>query len=342
MLVEERRHHEAGMRAKALGTGGATYLVCPPPLRCLLPPTLTYCRGEAHGLQRMRPSHLSRSAVNTRLQRRLRCPLRALLRAGNPAKRLVSPNLFDAASGRIQATCELLTAPLDEILTDIERKDIQSAARAKESAALALAEERSHHEAATLLAAADEHRRHEAAARTAESKALALAEGRRRHKAVTRASLSAASPLADERSRHEGADRAATLVTLALAVRPRARPRRHTGRRHIPRAPTSFVEVAPTHPELSQGGLTMPPSTTLAGVTSPSHSVVSSTPPAWMTPHTPSLQPFSFDEGALFSSGGGNANPFRAQGLSLPPWKRTRRTCWRHQPRAPNQSTGWA
>jgi hypothetical protein len=39
---------------------------------------------------------------------------------------------------------------------------------------------------------------------------------------------------------------------------------------------------------------------------------------------------------------------FCAQGLSLPPWKRTRRkyhpncTCRRHQPRTPNQSTEWA
>jgi len=197
------------------------------------------------------------------------------------------------------------------------------------------------------LVVANEHRRPEAAARTAESKALALAEGRRLHKAAMRASLSAASPLADEQSRHEDADRAATLVTLALAVRPRAQPRRCTGRRHTPRAPSSFIEVAPTHPELSQGGLTTSQSTTLAGVTSPSRSVVSSTPQAWTTPHTPSLQPFSFNEGALLSSRGGNSHPFRARGLSLPPWKRTRRkyhpnrTCQRHQPHAPNQSTGW-
>ena len=110
----------------------------------------------------------------------------------------MSPHLFDAASGRIQATCELLAAPLDAILADIEREDIQSAARAKKSAALTLLEERSRHEAATLLAAADEYRRHEAAAQTAKSKALALTEGRRCHKAATRTSLSAASLLADE------------------------------------------------------------------------------------------------------------------------------------------------
>ena len=143
--------------------------------------------------------------VEERLQHeaatRPRCPLRALLRAGN-----VSPIFFYAAIGRTQATCELFAGPLDIILADIEREDIQLATRAKESVALTLAEERSRHEAATLLAEANEHRRHEAAARTAESEALALAEGRRCHKDVTRASLSAVSPLVDKRSRHEGAD----------------------------------------------------------------------------------------------------------------------------------------
>jgi hypothetical protein len=36
----------------------------------------------------------------------------------------------------------------------------------------------------------------------------------------------------------------------------------------------------------------------------------------------PSLH-FTFDDGTILSSGGGNAHPFRAQGLSLPPWKQT-------------------
>jgi hypothetical protein len=82
------------------------------------------------------------------------------------------------------------------------------------------------------------------------------------------------SPLADEQSCHEAAAGATALAKLALAVRPRARPRRHTCRRNIPRTPSSFVEVAPTHPELLQGGLTTPLSTTLAGATSPCRSVV--------------------------------------------------------------------
>ena len=52
------------------------------------------------------------------------------------------------------------------------------------------------------------------------------------------------SPLADERSWHEAAAGAIASTKLALAVRPRARPCRCTGRRNIPRAPSSFVEVA--------------------------------------------------------------------------------------------------
>ena len=67
---------------------GATYLAYPVlPSRCLLPPTLTYCRGGGHRLQRPRSSRLLRSTVNTRLRRGPRCPLQALLQAGNPDKR---------------------------------------------------------------------------------------------------------------------------------------------------------------------------------------------------------------------------------------------------------------
>jgi len=44
--------------------------------------------------------------------------------------KIVSSNLFDAARARIQATCELLTAPLDAILADIEREDTEEGARA--------------------------------------------------------------------------------------------------------------------------------------------------------------------------------------------------------------------
>jgi hypothetical protein len=124
-------------------------------------------------------------------------------------------------------------------------------------------------------------------------------------------------------------------------VRPRARPRRRTGRRNIPRAPSLYVAVAPTHPELLQGGLHTPASTTLARATSLCRSVVSSTTPSSMAPPTPSLLPFTFLGDVVHSSsGGGGTYPFR---VSSPPRKRTRRkprprrVCQRHGPRAPNQ-----
>jgi len=134
------------------------------------------------------------------------------------------------------------------------------------------------------------------------------------------------------------------VASQLQTVRPRARPRRRTGRRNVPRAPSSSVAVAPNHPDLLQGGLPTPTSTTLTGATSPCRSVVSSTPPGWTTPDTPSLQPFTFDGGAVHSSGGGNAHPIRACacGPPTPPRTRTRhklrpgRVCRRHGPRAPN------
>ena len=134
---------------------------------------------------------------------------------------------------RIRTEFALCAAPLDAILVEIACKESR------------------HHEA--VLAAETVGRRYEAAARTVESEDLTLV---RRHEAETWASLSTVSPLADERSCHEAAARATPSAQLALAVRPRARPRRCTGRRNIPRAPRCFVEVAPTHPELLLGGLT--------------------------------------------------------------------------------------
>jgi hypothetical protein len=76
--------------------------------------------------------------------------------------------------------------------------------------------------------------------------------------------------------------------------RSRATSRRYTGRRNIPRAPSSSVEVPPTHPNQLPGGLSTPTSTILALATSPCRSVVSSPTPAPTTPHTPSLHPFTF------------------------------------------------
>ncbi len=173
------------------------------------------------------------------------------------------------------------------------------------------------------------------------------------------------SPLADKQSCHEAAAGATTSAKLALAVCPRARPRHCTGQRNIPRAPSSFVEVAPTHPELLQGGLPTPTQTKLARATSPCCSEVSSTMPYSTTPHTLSLFPSNL-VGFTVSLAGGNAHPFQTCGPTPPPWKRTRRklhpyrVCrrhgpWapnpqerllrgrRHWPRAPNQSTvnGW-
>jgi hypothetical protein len=231
----------------------------------------------------------------------------------------------DTVIERIRTEFALCAAPLDATLVEIACDECR------------------HNEA--VLAAETVGRRYKAAARTVESEDLTLV---RRHEAETWASLSTVSPLADERSCHEAAARATASAQLALAVRPRARPRRRTGRRNIPRAPSCFVEVASTHPELLQGGLPTPTSTMLAHAISPCRSVVSSPTPVSTTPHTPSLHPFTFDDGTILSLGGGNAHPFCARGLSLPPWKRTRRkyrphrTCRRHQPCAPNQSTRWA
>ena len=46
-----------------------------------------------------------------------------------PHHEVASSNFFDAAKERIQATCNLLAAPLDAILADIEREDIPEGAR---------------------------------------------------------------------------------------------------------------------------------------------------------------------------------------------------------------------
>jgi hypothetical protein len=256
----------------------------------------------------------------------------------------------DAVIERIRSEIALCAAPLDAILAKIA---------CKEAAFLMKAE------SAKLAKAADD-----AATWAANSAALALVEKHHRHEAMLVADT-------DEARRPTsyvdavlfnmggGTQPSLPLAVLPLdlvpaalpssevdgqlqTVHPRTRPRSRTGRRNIPRAPSSFVEVAPTHPELLQGGLPTPTSTMLARATSPCCSVVSSPTPASTTPHPPSLHPFTFDDGTIHSSKGGNAHPFRARGLPLPPWKQTQRkyhphrTCWRHQPRTPNQSTGWA
>ena len=180
-----------------------------------------------------------------------------------PRHEIASPNLFDAARARIQATCELLAGPLDAILADIECKDIEEGART--------------------------------------------------------------TPLVDAPSLPS------TVDGHIQKVRPRTQPRCCTGRRNIPRAPSSSVEVPPpTHPHQMLDGLHTPALTMLARATSPCCSVVSSTTPSLMAPPTPSLPPVTFlGDVVRSSSGGGDTYPFRASPL--------RRVCQRHGPRAPNQ-----
>jgi hypothetical protein len=188
-----------------------------------------------------------------------------------PRREIASPNLFDAARARIH---ELLASPLDAILADIEREDIEEGART--------------------------------------------------------------TPLV-------GAPSLPSTVDGSIQkVRPRTQPSRRTGRRSIPRAPSSSVEVPPpTHPYQMLEGLHKPASTMLARATSLCCSVVSSTTPSLMAPPTPSLLPFTFLCDVVHSSSGGGATyPFRA---SSPPRRlmrrkpRPRRVCLCHGPRAPNQ-----
>ena len=183
------------------------------------------------------------------------------------------------------------------------------------------------------------------------------------------------------------ATNSAAIVFHQMARR-RKRPRCRPGRRNVPRAPNPPDKATPSHPQPTMGGTSPPTLSdlTLARANDralcshqPSLQVLQATaahgsaavtilwtacrhkrprrrpgrrkvPRAPNPPNeaTPSLQPFTFDEGAFHTSGGGNAYPFHARDLPLPPWKQTRRkyrphrTCRRHQPRAPNQSTGWA
>ena len=155
-----------------------------------------------------------------------------------------------------------------------------------------------------------------------------------------------------------------------VAVARRARPRRRTGRRNRPRAPSPLDEGLPSHPIQQQGGALKPTPTALARATLlPSRSAVShqltTPPPPTLLPHNTA----GVDVGVLaMSSGGGGAHPFLERGPTPPRQrKRTRRKRRplrvyrrhgprapdhadslllgrRHRPRAPNQSTrnGWA
>ncbi len=210
---------------------------------------------------------------------------------------IASSNLFNAARACIQATCELLAAPLDAILANIEREDIKEGARAAQ---------RNQAAARTiflwlrrrLLLVRINHRTLRRQQRDAALARLRYKQDCCRHAAV-----------AQERRRHEeAAERAAAS---AQPVRQRARSCRRTGRRNCPTAPSPPDKAPPSHPHQMQGGLHTPASTTLARATSLCSSVVSSTTPSSMTPPPPSLLPFTFlGDVVRSSSGGGVTYPF--------------------------------
>ncbi len=199
-------------------------------------------------------------------------------RAIPPQDSVVQP--FVAARKRIQATCELLAAPLDAILADIEREDIEEGSRAAQR-----------NQAATriiflwlrrrLLIVRINHWTLQHQQRDTALARLRYENDCCRHAAV-----------AQERRRHEEAAKRA--VASAQPVRQRVRPRRRTGRRNCPCAPSPPDETPPSHPHQMLGGLHTPASTTLARATLLCRSVVSSTPPSLMAPPTPSLLPFTF------------------------------------------------
>ena len=216
-----------------------------------------------------------------------------------PRHEIASPNLFDAARARIQATCDLLADPLDAILADIEREDIEEGARAaqqNQAAARTIFLWLRRH----LLLVWINHRTLQRQQRDAALAHLRYEQDYCRHVAV-----------AQERRRHEEAAKCAAVS--AQQVRQRARPRRCTGRRNCPHAPSPPDEAPPSHPHQMLGGLHTPASTTLAQATSLCRSVVSSTTPSSMAPPTPSLPPFTFlGDVVRSSSGGGDTYPFRA------------------------------
>jgi hypothetical protein len=154
----------------------------------------------------------------------------------------------------------------------------------------------------------------------------------------------------------------------------RARPRRRTGRRNCPRAPSPIDEALPS-PQPTGGGTSPSASTVptlLARSSAEANSPSRSETPSLLLPTTasssPSSQPFDVKMAvSMLSDGGnaGNAHPFRACGPPTPQRMRTRRNlrpgrvgrrhgprapnllepllCGRrHRPRAPNEWGGWA
>jgi len=95
---------------------GATCLTRPVlPSRSLLPPTLTYCRGGARAAASealvLVEEHCQHEAATWAA-----LSAASSLAGRQPRHEVVLPNFLDAKSRRIQATCELLAAPLDAIL----------------------------------------------------------------------------------------------------------------------------------------------------------------------------------------------------------------------------------
>jgi hypothetical protein len=293
----------------------------------------------------------------------------------------------------------------DEIRKELRRavaltvtQSMDAEALAAQALAKTLAEERRRQEVAARAAAlaaqasaeasADERRHNEvaahAAASAAQASAVALTEECRRQELAVQALAEAS---ADERRCNEAAAHAAALVAQALAdKRPpqtvcrRVRPRRRTGRRNHPRAPSPIDKVFPStwggpSPLISAlRSLLARESSTAGSPPRLEDLAMAHYPPRLETPSpllfmtassSPSLQPFDVTRVVSMLFEGGGAHPFRDRGLPLPPRKRAhgrrhpRRVCrWhgprapnpleplrcgrRHRPRAPNECGGWA
>jgi hypothetical protein len=211
-LVKERRHHEAVLAAEAdyRRRQEAVLAAEADDRRCheaVMADADDRPRHEAAA----RAAEQALTLVEER--RRHEDAMRATLSAVSslvderPHHKVASSNLFDAAKECIQATCDLLAAPLDAILADIEHEDIKEDARM------------------TLLVVALIH-----------------------PVAVDDNLLPAVAPPL------VGVPFLPSTVNGNIQkVCPRTRPRRCTGRRNIPRAPSSLVEVPPTHPNLLPG-----------------------------------------------------------------------------------------
>ena len=113
MLVEERRHHKAATWAKSLDEASDERRRNEAAARA----------AESEALALVKECRQNEAATRAALS------TVSSLADERPCHEVVSPNHFDAARGCIQVTCKLITAPLDAILADIEREDIEEGAR---------------------------------------------------------------------------------------------------------------------------------------------------------------------------------------------------------------------